>query len=90
MNKIKEKLSPIRVKLFLTLSIVVLIIILFLIIVNTFVLEPFYFHEVSDKKAYETEEKLKEICRYMNERNIIVDTFMSELKKEKAKILTKG
>ena len=55
-----------------------------------YVLEPFYFHEVSNKKAYETEEKLKEICRYMNERNIIVDTFMSELKKEKAKILTKG
>ena len=44
MNKIKEKLSSIRVKLFLTLAIVVLIIILFLIIVNNFVLEPFYLY----------------------------------------------
>ena len=56
MNKIKEKLSPIRVKLFLTLSIVVLIIILFLIIVNTFVLEPFYLYSKTNtlRNVYDT------------------------------------
>lgn len=56
--------------------------------IKKYVLEPFYFHDVSDKKAYMVEDRLKEICNHMNERNIIVDTFMSELKKEKVKILT--
>ena len=42
LNNIKETLKSVRVKLFLTLSITVLIIIFFLIILNNFVLETYY------------------------------------------------
>ncbi len=44
MEKIKNKFKSIRVKLFLTLSIVVVIIIAFLILTNNFVLETFYLY----------------------------------------------
>ncbi len=44
MEHIKEKLKSIRVKLFLTLCIVVIIIIAFLILTNNFVLESFYLY----------------------------------------------
>lgn len=42
LNKIKESLKSVRVKLFLTLSITVLVIIIFLVILNNFVLETYY------------------------------------------------
>lgn len=44
MKNIKEKLKSIRIKLFLTLCIVVVIIIAFLILTNNIVLESFYLH----------------------------------------------
>lgn len=44
MEQIKEKFKSIRIKLFLTLCIVVIIIIAFLILTNNFVLESFYLY----------------------------------------------
>jgi len=44
MAQLKEKMKSIRVKLFLTLCVVVVIIIAFLIIANNFVLETFYLY----------------------------------------------
>ena len=44
MEQVKEKFKSIRVKLFLTLCIVVIIIIAFLILTNNFVLESFYLY----------------------------------------------
>ena len=44
MEHIKEKFKSIRIKLFLTLCIVVIIIIAFLILTNNFVLESFYLY----------------------------------------------
>ena len=44
MGKLRKKLSSIRVKLFLSLCVVVIIIITFLIIVNNFILETFYLY----------------------------------------------
>lgn len=54
-----------------------------------YVLDPFYFYYVPDRKAYDIEEKLKEICNHTNERNVIVDSFMESNAKQKSKILTK-
>ena len=42
MKKIRESLNSVRVKLFLTLSLAVIVIIVFLIILNNFVLETYY------------------------------------------------
>ena len=44
MEKLKDKLKSVRVKLFLSLCIVVIIIVLFLIIINSVVLESFYLY----------------------------------------------
>ncbi len=56
MDNIKNKLKSIRVKLFLTLCIVVIIIIAFLIITNNFILETFYLYSKQRKlvSVYET------------------------------------
>ena len=51
-----------------------------------YVLDPFYFHHTSDKEAYIIIDKLKEICKHVNEKNIIVNSFYQ---KETPKILTK-
>ena len=55
MKFIKEKIKSVRVRLFLSLCIVVAIIILFLIIINNVVLESFYLYSKvnSVKSAYE-------------------------------------
>ena len=58
-EKIKEKLKSIRVKLFVTLCIVVVIIIAFLIITNNFVLETFY--------LYSKQRNLMEVYHTINE-----------------------
>ena len=52
LNNIRESLKSVRVKLFLTLSITVLIIIFFLIILNNFVLETYYL--LTKQKALKT------------------------------------
>ena len=44
MNGIKEKFKSVRVRLFLSLCIVVSIIVIFLIIINNVVLESFYLY----------------------------------------------
>ena len=55
-----------------------------------YVLDPFYFEHIADIEAYKIEERLRQICSHVNERNIIVDSFMTSCSKEKAKILTKN
>lgn len=55
MKKIKDALKSIRVKLFITLSLVILLIIMFLIIVNNFVFGQFYLYSKNRtlKSVYE-------------------------------------
>lgn len=55
-KEIKETLSSVKVKLFFTLSLTVLLIIIFLIIVNNFLLENFYLYSKQKtlKSVYET------------------------------------
>lgn len=55
MNYLKEKLKSVRVRLFLSLCVVVAIIVLFLIVINSAVLESFYLYSKinSVKLAYE-------------------------------------
>ena len=55
-KEIKEAFSSVKVKLFLTLSLTILLIIVFLIIVNNFALENFYLYskEKTLKSVYET------------------------------------
>ena len=75
MNKIKNALKSVRVKLFLMLSLVILLIILFLILLNNFVFGQFYLYSKTKdlKEVYET------INNYYNEpTNIDIN---SELKK---------
>lgn len=56
LNKIKDILSSVKVKLFLSLSITVLLIILFMILVNNFALEQFYLYkkQITLKTVYES------------------------------------
>lgn len=56
LNKIKDILSSVKVKLFLTLSTTVLLIILFMILVNNFALEQFYLYkkQITLKTVYES------------------------------------
>ena len=56
MNKIKNAFKSVRIKLFATLSLVVLLIIMFLILVNNFVFGQFYLYSKTQalKSVYET------------------------------------
>ncbi len=58
-------------------------------IMKLYVLDPFYFHKVSDQEAYKIEEILKRVCIYYNERNEIIQSFM-DYQKEIPKVLTKS
>ena len=71
-KEIKEIFSSVKVKLFFTLSLTVLLIIIFLIIVNSFLLENFYLYNKKKtlKSVYET------INRYYS--NPIQDTLMEK------------
>ena len=55
-KEIKEAFSSVKVKLFLSLSLTILLIIVFLIIVNNFLLENFYLYSKQQtlKSVYET------------------------------------
>ena len=66
MEKLKDKLRSVRVKLFVSLCIAVILIVLFLIIINNVVLESFYLYSKtkSVKTVYE------KINTYYNEINI--------------------
>ncbi len=76
MNKLKEKLKSVRVRLFLTLCFVVVVIILFLILINNIVLESYY--------MYSKENTLKTVCsrinNYYNNPSLSID-ISSELEK---------
>ena len=63
MKKIKDKFKSVRIKLFSSLCIVVILIVLFLIIINNVVLESFYMYSKvkTIKTAYE------KINQYYNE-----------------------
>lgn len=52
------------------------------IIMKPFVLDPFYFHPVSDKEAEIIEDKLEGICTYLNKRYKIIDSFVNYKKDE--------
>ena len=56
LNKIKDVLSSVKVKLFLSLSTTVLLITLFMILVNNFALEQFYLYKKQStlKTVYES------------------------------------
>ena len=56
MDKLKEKFKSVRIKLFLSLCIVVTMIVLFLVIINNVVLESFYMYSKTNtiKEAYIT------------------------------------
>ena len=56
LNKIKDILSSVKAKLFMTLSSTILLIILFLIVVNNFALEKFYLYKKQNtlKTVYES------------------------------------
>ncbi len=76
MDKFKDALKSVRVKLFMTLSLVILLIILFLILVNNFVFGQFYLY--SKTKA------LKSVYRvvnnhYISEENINLETQLEKL-----------
>lgn len=66
MEKLKEKFKSIRVKLFVSLCIVVILIVLFLIIINNVVLESFYLYSKTEsiKTVYE------KINTYYNEMQV--------------------
>ena len=59
LNKIKDILSSVKAKLFMTLSSTILLIILFLIVVNNFALEKFY--------LFSKEQTLKSVYEQLNE-----------------------
>ena len=59
MDKIKKAIKSVRVKLFLTLSLVILLIIVFLILVNNFVFGQFY--------LYSKTKELKLVYKTVNE-----------------------
>ena len=77
MEKLKKKLNSIRIKLFLSLCVVVIIIITFLIIVNNFILETFYLYSKINtlKLVYD------KINIYFNDDECSVEQFKDELEK---------
>ena len=56
MNKLKNAFKSVRIKLFLTVSLVILMIITFLILVNNFIFGQFYIYSKTKalKSVYET------------------------------------
>ena len=75
MNKIKEAFKSVRVKLFITLTCLIMLIIAFLIIVNNFVLEQFFLYSKTRalKEVYAT------VNKYYN--NLESSAVQSELEK---------
>ena len=57
MKKLKNAFKSVRIKLFLTVSLVILMIITFLILVNNFIFGQFYIYSKTKalKSVYETE-----------------------------------
>lgn len=55
-----------------------------------YVLDPFYFNHTSDKEAYLIMNKLNEICKHINEKNIIINSFLEKDITDTPKILIKS
>ena len=68
-EKIKNVFSSVKVKLFVTLSLTILLVIVFLIIVNNFALENFYLYkkEKTLKAVYETINNYYQNANYDND-----------------------
>ncbi|MCI8700601.1 MAG: HAMP domain-containing protein [Clostridia bacterium] len=77
MEKLKKKLNSIRIRLFLSLCVVVIIIITFLIIVNNFILETFYLYSKTNtlKLVYD------KINIFFNDDDCSIEEFKGELEK---------
>lgn len=76
MDKLKDALKLVRVKLFMTLSLVIILIILFLIVVNNFVFGQFYLYSKTKalKSAYEIVNNY-----YNNEQDIDLETQLERI-----------
>lgn len=77
MDKIKDKLKSVRIRLFLTLCIVTAIIIMFLIIINNVVLESFYLYS----KIQNVQHAHIRINELYNDRSIDKETLEEEITK---------
>ena len=77
MDKIKDKLKSVRIRLFLTLCIVTAIIIMFLIIINNVVLESFYLYS----KIQNVQQAHIRINELYNDRSIDKETIEEEITK---------
>lgn len=77
MEKLKKKLNSIRIRLFLSLCVVVIIIVTFLIIVNNFILETFYLYSKTNtlKLVYD------KINIYFSDNDCSIEEFKDELEK---------
>ena len=78
MGKFKNALKSVRVKLFMTLSLVILLIILFLILVNNFVFGQFY--------LYSKTKSLKSVYKVVNNHYISGEDINLETQLEKLAI----
>lgn len=76
MEKLKKTLKSVRVKLFMTLSLVILLIILFLILVNNFVFGQFYLYSKTKalKSVYEMVNDY-----YVNDQNMDIETQLEKI-----------
>lgn len=81
LDKIKNMLNSVKVKLFLTLSATILINIIFLIIVNSFALEKFYLY----KKENTLKAVYGQINNYYNSDRYVYSNIEKELEKISAK-----
>ncbi len=77
MEKLRKKLNSIRIRLFLSLCVVVIIIVTFLIIVNNFILETFYLYSKTNtlKLVYD------KINIFFNDDDCSIEEFKGELEK---------
>ena len=80
MNCIKEKLKSVRVRLFISLCVVVAIIVLFLIIINNVVLESFYLYS-KIKNVRTAYEKINEIYNTAEQDGLEIGIIEEEIDK---------
>lgn len=81
MERLKNKLKSVRIRLFLSLCIVVALIVLFLIIINNVVLESFYLYSKTEdvKAVYETINKYYKDVSIKGSSSINIDEELNEI-----------
>lgn len=81
MERLKNKLKSVRIKLFLSLCIVVALIVLFLIIINNVVLESFYLYSKTEdvKAVYETINQYYKDVSIKGSSSINIDEELNEI-----------